>query len=379
MSIFDRTKFLQNLDATLGSWLCRIMGSLNHTIHGDTPATLAIPKQVRRLLIIRPGGMGDMILLLPVIRLLKEKYPQAMIDIVCEKRNVDVLKLAGMAASALIYDANPLGFLCRLRSRSYDVAIDTEQFHHFSAIFALLSKSPVRIGFKINPRRNPLYTHLVNYSPDGHEGDQFMRLIEPLGIVNTCYDVDEALPSLKPEMPQTMFDEIKQATGTAGFAVVHAGSSSKHKLWRTENYVKLAELLKNNRDLGMVLIGGAGDRNVSAEIAKDTLKADYKAISVAGKFNLEATAAAIKQSRVFIGTDSGLAHLAVALGTPTVVLFGPSDHQKWGTDSHTHAVVRSDLPCAPCFIFGYHKPCRNIACMAQIGVEAVAEAVGKVM
>ena len=379
MSIFDRTTFLRTIDATLGSWLCSIMGTLNHMMRGDTPTTPVDPAQVRRILVIRPGGMGDMIVLLPVIRLLKEKYPQATMDIVCEKRNVDVLKLAGMAENALIYDANPLGFLCRLRSRRYDVAVDTEQFHHFSAVFALLSKAPVRIGFKINPCRNPLYTHLVNYAPDGSEGNQFLRLIEPLGIINTCYDIDDALPSLKLEMAQAARDELNQATDTAGFAVVHAGSSSKHKLWSADNYVKLAELLKNKRNLGIVLIGGTGDRKVSAAIVKDAAKTGCKAISVAGRFDLETTAAVIKQSRVFIGTDSGLAHLAVALGVPTVVLFGPSDYQKWGIEDHSHAIVHSDLPCAPCFIFGYHKPCRNIACMAQIGVESIAEAVGKVM
>jgi ADP-heptose:LPS heptosyltransferase len=376
MSMFNRTALLRFADATIGSWLCWILGAVNHMTRGDTPTAPVATDKVKRILIIRPGGMGDMIILLPVIRLLKEKYPGSAIDIVCEKRNAGVLNLAGMAEQALIYDINPLGFLFHLRSRGYDVAVDTEQFHHFSAVFALLSKAPVRIGFKINPKRNPLYTHLINYAPDGPEGEQFMRLIEPLGVTNTCYDIEDALPALKTEMTPDTREQVARASGSGGFAAMHTGSASRLKLWAPENYIKLAGRLQQERQLGVVLVGGRDEKRVNAGIAEG---AGNKAVSLAGGLDLEATAAVIKQARVFIGPDSGLAHLAVALGVPTVVLFGPSDHLKWGIEDHSHAVVRSDLPCAPCFIFGYHKPCRNIACMKQISAEAVSEAVGKVM
>lgn len=379
MSLFNRTSFLKAADATAGSMLCRILGSLNHFSKGDTPTAPINLEQIRRILIIRPGGMGDMIVLLPVVSLLKEKYPQAAIDIVCEKRNVAILKLAGMTENALVYDTNPLGFLSRLRSRKYDVAVDTEQFHHFSAVFALLSKAPARIGFKINPTRNPLYTHLINYAPDGHEGEQFMRLIEPLGITNTCYDIQDALPDLKTETPPAVADELKEVAGKNGFAVIHAGTSSELKLWAEENWVKLSGLLHEKRGLGIVLIGGKGDGKISAQIVEGATRTNCRIVSFAGKHDLGTTSAVIKQASVFIGSDSGLAHLATALGVPSVVLFGPSDHLKWGTQAPHHAVAHADLPCSPCFIFGYHKHCRNIACMKQISVDKVFEAVEKVI
>ena len=81
--------------------------------------------------------------------------------------------------------------------------------------------------------------------------------------------------------------------------------------------------------------------------------------------------ALIRQARLFVGGDSGLAHLAAAAGTPTVVLFGPSDSKKWGIKDARHKVVCKALPCAPCFIFGYHRPCRDIQCMHRIETDEV--------
>jgi ADP-heptose:LPS heptosyltransferase len=113
---------------------------------------------------------------------------------------------------------------------------------------------------------------------------------------------------------------------------------------------------------------------VAERIKRDVVAAGAEAVTLAGRLDLAGTAAIIARSALFVGSDSGLAHLAVALGVPTVVLFGPSDSLKWGTENSRHAVVRHDLPCAPCFIFGYHKPCRTIACMKGISVDDVLRA-----
>ena len=91
------------------------------------------------------------------------------------------------------------------------------------------------------------------------------------------------------------------------------------------------------------------------------------------------TAGLVARSRLFIGPDTGLAHLAAAVGVPTVVLFGPGDHLKWGVSDATHAIVRKDLPCSPCSLFGYHKPCRTIACMKEIEVEDVVAACRQIL
>jgi ADP-heptose:LPS heptosyltransferase len=99
---------------------------------------------------------------------------------------------------------------------------------------------------------------------------------------------------------------------------------------------------------------------------------------LAGRLTIEQTAKMISGAALFVGGDSGLAHLAAAYDIPAVVMFGPSDAEKWCRESETVAVVRKPMACSPCFIFGYHKYCRTIACMDQIDVDAVLAACRKV-
>lgn len=366
-----RTTILKTIDLTVGPVLCRILGCINFRAGHETVTSDIKPDSARRILIIRPGGMGDMIVLLPVMKILQARFPDVVVDLVCEKRNIEVLKLIGLKESAMAYDSNPIGFLRRLVRQEYDIVIDTEQFHHFSAVFAFLSGASVRIGFKINPRRNPLYTHLINYALDGPEGEQFMKLLGPLGINDDKYSLEGVLSGIEAEkdLPPV----------PSPLAVIHPGSSTVYKLWGTDKFADFVRLLHEQHGLGAVFVGGERDGIVIDGILNRLKGGGCTSVSYAGRLNLAMTAAVMKQARLFVGSDSGLAHLAVAIGVPTVVLFGPSDHLKWGVDNERHAVVQTNLPCAPCFIFGYHKPCRAIDCMKQIKVEDVLKACSRVL
>lgn len=375
----SRIALLKAADAVLGSLFCRLLGHLPAVAVANESSRLPAPADVRNVLVIRPGGMGDMIVLLPVIGLLRDRFPNACVDIVCEKRNLPVLRLADADRDAIAYDGNPFRFLWRLHRTAYDVVLDTEQFHNFSAVFGLLSGAAVRIGFKINPRRNPLYTHLVNYSPDGREGEQFLRLLEPLGVMRAACEPDSAVPRPATELPPWLRDEIREATGEGPFAVIHIGASTVFKRWDTGKFAALARRLREQLGLAVVLVGDRRDAQTGRKISREAGTPDCQVVCCSGRLDLEMTAAVMARSALFVGVDSGLAHLAVALGLRTVVLFGPTDHLKWGTREELHAIVREDLPCAPCFIFGYHKPCRSIACMRRIGVDEVMEACARVV
>lgn len=376
MSIFNRAELLKFTDATLGALLCRVLGSAHHRLH-DEPVPGPIQRSdVRRVLVIRPGGMGDMIVLIPVLKRLQEALPGAELTLVCERRNLDVLRLAGLEAITRVYDRRPFLFLALLREQRFDIAIDTEQFHHFSTLFAWWSRAPVRIGFKINPLRNPLYTHLVSYATDGAELNEFARLLAPLGLSADGLRFEGCLADRSLPVPASVDTAIAHAGGTGRFAAIHPGASTPFKVWPTDRFAELARRLQDEHGVGTVLLGGGDSQAAAATVANDP---GLTMTSRMGPLDLEQTAAVIRAARVFIGSDSGLGHLAVALGVPTVVLFGPSDPLKWGWTGPRHAVVSRHLPCAPCFIFGYHKPCRRVACMTQLDVPAVLEAVRTVL
>jgi len=307
--------------------------------------------------------MGDMLLLMPMLDALRARYPAAVIDLLCERRNAEVIELTKRHATPLLYDQRPLRTLRHLRGHSYELAIDTEQFHHFSAVMAVMSGAPLRIGFKINPRRNPLYTHLVNYSLDGPEAAQFLRLLEPLGIEVPEGDLAAlttralAAPPAEPPAPR--------------YAVVHPGATTRYKQWPLQNFVDVALQLNRQFGLEIVFAGGRTDGALAAHAAATLTSQGGSGVRVMNGRPLTEVADLVRGATLFIGSDSGLAHLASATGTPTVVLFGPSDHKKWGVEDARHRVVCKPQPCAPCFIFGYHRPCREIQCMDRITVASV--------
>ena len=379
MGLFLRVGLLKVADATAGALLCRVLARRYALKEGEIPPVAPDPRNVRRVLVIRPGGMGDMLLLLPVISLLQKRFPGAAIDIVCESRNIAVLRLVGLEGAAIPYDAHPVGLLWKLARTAYDVAVDSEQFHHFSAVFAVLSRAPVRVGFKINPLRNPLYTHLVNYAPDGAEGAQFMRLLEPLGIRAGDGPAAGILAGVGCSLPEAVERDLARLAPSGAFVAIHPGARSRYKEWPAERFAQLAVSLHRLGSLVPVMVGDKRDKQVGDRILEACREAGCPALSCQGRLDLAGTASLIGRARLFVGTDSGLGHLAVAEGRPTVILFGPSDALKWGLDDATHATVRAALPCAPCFIFGYHKPCRSVACMRQITVEAVLAACRRVM
>jgi len=352
-------RLIKILDATVGGLLCWVGG---HWLHWVRRAAATESASIRRILVVRPGGMGDMILLLPMLKHLRQRYPDAEIDLVCEQRNREIPGLAGESAKLLLYDAHPLRTMLRLLRRQYDLAVDTEQFHNFSAVMTWFSGAPVRIGFKINPGRNPLYTHLVNYDLAGYEADEFIRLLAPLGTTGKAV-VEGCLKA-----PVTEGERL---------ILIHVGASTRYKHWAPEKFAELAKRLTSlpgTRSFSVGLVGNRKDKALAETIAGISGLGERVKV-LAGEMTLSQTAGLIGRAELFIGGDSGLAHLAVALAVPTVVLFGPSDPMKWGARGSRHAVVRKDLACSPCFIFGYHKLCHSIACMGGITVDDVLAAI----
>lgn len=360
---------LKFIDATIGWFACWALGAARHWLrmNPDVPPVLA-GKPLSRLLVIRPGGIGDMILLLPALQTLRRTFPGIIIDMICERRNREVLSLAGWPDAILQYDS-PLRLIAHVRRHRYDAVIDTEQFHYFSALMSILARAPARIGFKISPGRNLLYTHLVNYALEGHEADQFMALLRPLDIGTP--------PALSPVLhpPPALPPPVAGWCGTPGMMLVtiHPGGTTACKQWAPERFAELLRRLARDSRLVFAILGDRRDRRLADSIAVRAALGD-RLVSLAGRLTLTQTASILANASACIGGDSGIAHIAGALQTPTITLFGPSDSRKWGNASKGHVILQRQPACAPCCIFGYHKFCHSIACMAAITVDDVEAA-----
>lgn len=347
--------FLKQADRLVG----RIIASLL-----PSPVCHNVPSCPRSVLVIRPGGIGDAVLLVPVVRALRRCFPQVSIDILAERRNAGVFALCPEIRSVRRYDI--LSEFCAAFRPCYDVVIDTEQSHRFSSVVARTVRAEARIGFATNNRRR-LFTHPIPYEQDEYETDCFRRLLSPLGCGGAGGGYAPFLEIAGPDTETAA--RLLASLGERPFVVVFPGASIAERCWGADRFGELADRLRKGR-IAAVVVGSAVDREDAEVIERSD------ALNLAGKTSLAETAAVIARSSLLVSGDSGILHIAVGLGIPTVSLFGPGRAKKWAPCGDNHIVINKELPCSPCTTFGYTPKCPiNARCMAEITVDEVEQAV----
>ena len=316
-------------------------------------------------LIIRPGGIGDAVLLAPAINFLKKTFPQIRIIILAEQRNAGVFPLISGVDEVLCYD-RPREFRQIFR-RDFDVVIDTEQWYRLSAVVARMVRSPVKIGFDTNERRR-MFTHCIPYNLDHYESDNFLALLAPLGI-DRQQDVGGASLSV-PDHSVSRATQILQPLHSKPFVTLFTGSSIPEKRWDSGRFLRVVEILSAT-GIRIVVVGGKEDRQQGELICHGGV-----GLNLTGSTSLAETAAVIQKSSLLVSADSGVLHIAAGLGVPTVSLFGPGSANKWAPQGGRHIVIKRELPCSPCIMFGNMAKCQNDAlCMQEITVDEVVNAV----
>jgi ADP-heptose:LPS heptosyltransferase len=354
------TLFLKKIDGAVGSLLAHLWPrpSMRHGFLGPAP----------RLLLIRPGGIGDAVLLVPAIRAFKTKFPDSEITVLAESRNGAVFSLCPDVARVLLYD-HPRQLLAALRQR-YDLVIDTEQWHRLSAVVARLVRSNLKIGFGTNERQR-MFNVAVPYAHEDYERYSFLQLLEPVGI--GAADTDYPFLSVPAPLPGRAQEMLAPLAGRP-FVALFPGASIPERRWGVEKVRALAARL-NARELQVVVVGGGKDR-----AAAERILFGRRGLNLAGKTSLAETAAVLQRSRLLVSGDSGVLHLAVGLDVPTVSLFGPGIAAKWAPRGDKHIVLNKQLPCSPCTRFGYTPPCpEGGRCIQDITVDEVAQAVAALL
>ena len=350
----NQIELLKTMDALCGGLLCRLL---------PRPAGPGRLAGLRRILLIRPGGIGDAVLLAPAIAALQERFPAAAITVLAEKRNAGVFALIPDVAQVLRYDV-PGEFLTAFRLKP-EVVIDTEQCHYLSAVVARLTGAGTIIGYGTNQRAR-LFHHAIPYSHDDYEADSFFHLLAPLGITPP-----PPMAAVFLSVPTAAGNRAKQLLAPlAGrpFLTIFPGASIQERRWDTENFSRIAVRLAA-QGFGIVVVGGREDAATGSAIS------NAGGLNLAGQTTLAETAAILAQSALLISGDSGVLHLGVGLGIPTVSFFGPGIAKKWAPRGLAHRVLNRNLSCSPCTSFGSTPRCpRQAACLREITPEMVSDA-----
>lgn len=355
----NKIELLKRLDGVAGMLCCSLLPRAGeHACNVD----------IQSILLIRPGGIGDAVLLAPAIGELNKKFPEATITVLAEKRNAGIFGLIPGVTKVLRYDV--LTEFTTAFQHKPDLIIDTEQYHRLSAVVARLIGAAIRIGFATNERER-LFHHAIPYSHDDYEAVSFMRLLAPLGIVPPV-----SIPHPFLAVPPTAKVRVTQLlTPLEGqpFIVLFPGASIPERRWGADRFSQVAAGLAA-QGYKIVIIGGQEDMATAASITANC--SDLRScLNLAGTTNLTESAAIVEQSIMLISGDSGILHIGAGLGIPTVSLFGPGIAPKWAPRGPQHRVLNHYLPCSPCTKFGYTEKCEYQGkCIQEITPDEVVQA-----
>jgi heptosyltransferase-2 len=265
-----------------------------------------------------------------------------------------------------------------LQERAYDLAVVPHRSLR-SAALARMAKIPRRIGFDRSSGRW-LFTDIVRYDPNAHEIERNIRLLTPLAISVT----GKVLPSLFPSDadraavagvlgPSAL---VGASAGARNFVAMAPGSVWNTKRWPAERFGEVARRLGES-GIPVVVVGGEADRALGESIAAGAGTANV--VSAAGKLTLLQSAALIGMSRLLVTNDTAPMHIAVAMRTPVLAIFGATVPSFGFAPYGAHDVIleTNGLKCRPCSVHGGDTcPIGTFECMLNISAEAV---VGKVM
>ncbi|WP_051361067.1 glycosyltransferase family 9 protein [Desulfuromonas sp. TF] len=327
------------------------------------PPNSLIPGSLSSILLIRPGGIGDALLLSMTVAALHKYFRDATIDVLAEKRNARAFALMPGIREVFTYD-DPSD-LCTILRRRYDIAVDTEQWHRLSAVVCRLVRSSIKVGFDTNERRR-MFTHPIPYLPDQFESESFFNLLGPLGIADDFLTNNDLLivPEAAQQKVASILSDIKQLPLLALFPA----ASIQEKRWDPRKFREFVWWCNEN-ELQVVILGGKHDRALGEYVAA------RNALNLAGLTSLEESAAVMEKAAIVVSGDSGMLHLAFCLDRPTVSIFGPSNDIKWAPRGSKHIIVKRGLSCSPCSRFGNTPKClKGVQCLQEISVEEVIAA-----
>ncbi len=351
MSKIDRLKKLDRMAGPLTVSLVRLL-----------PPRKASDEKPTRILIIRPGGIGDAVLLIPAILQIKNAFPKAEIHLLAEKRNHEILSLCQDIDRIFCYDR--FKELTQVLLNRYDAVIDTEQWYRLSAVIAYWTRAPLRIGFATNERKK-LFNKQVPYNQEMNEISSFLSLAEAL-TGTPAKEVKTPFLHIPEALEKKVGPLIESFSGEK-LVALFPGGSREEKKWPLEKFRELA-LQLNRSGHPLVIVGGEKDVLAGQQITEGL----SSTLNLAGKLSLPETAALLRDAHLLITNDSGIMHVAYAVGTATLSLFGPGNEKKWAPKGTRHAVISKELDCRPCSRYGSIPSCEtDVECLKTIEVEEV--------
>ena len=340
------------------------------------------------ILIVKLSAIGDVVHTLPSLAALRKLYPESHITWVVEEASSDIIgghpHLDRMIISRRkrwvenlkkLHDikttiADIRSFVKTLRDRKYDIVID---FHGLfkSSMIVLLSGGKRKLGYdSMQELSGRFLNEKISEDMKKHAVDRYLDFIRYLGTDIDNPDFNIPIEEGNKIRIETLL-RSKNIDIAEPFVTINPVAFWDTKLWEDDKFARLCDKIVEELKQKVVFTGSKGHGSIERIRSMMT----FPSVNLEGQTTLRDLAYLYRLSGLLITTDSGPMHIAAAMNTPTVALFGPTDPSRTGPYGKGHIVVRKEMPCSPCFL----KKCDTKRCMEEIGVDEVFDAVKKQM
>ncbi len=371
----------------------------------------------KKILLRSTNWIGDAVMTTPAVHTIRENFPEAEITMLAVPWVADIFRLSPDVDHVLVYDKKhlyqgkikgPLNQARDLKPFGFDMAILLQNAFE-AAFLAKMAGIPVRAGYK-RDGRGILLTHGVKISPairKRHQVHYYQNMLAELGLTpgpdHLRLPLPEKLESwakgfvdcLRYQSPVS-FQDPEAGEDVTGLPVMKplkdngvsipvigfnpGAAFGPAKQWPVEKFGQLAALIANNYgESGCVIMvfGTDVDTPGAQEIKQFALRTPHHVVDMTGKTSLKQAMALIKACDAFVTNDSGLMHVAAGLGTPTIAIFGSTNHVTTGPYSENSVILRREIECSPCL--QTHCPKGHLNCLESIKATDVYEELAQML
>jgi len=335
-------------------------------------------KNIRKILVIRIDEIGDIILATPVFRELKKKFPNAKIGVLIKKGTKELLENNPYVGNIIICEKPwligkfNLGYyvklIKKLKNEKFDLVIELHTDPRNILMAFLIGKYKIGcgyrgLGFLLNKRAKYKEKHTIDTNLD---------LLRTLSIKSTNNEMDVFYKKKDEKFVTKMLKKYN----LKNYIIIHPGVSRKNRLWINERWAKVADKLLNKYKV--VFTGSKGEINLVNDIINKMKNKKKKVLNLAGQLTLNQLAVLIKKSKLFIGPNTGASHIARAVNTPSIGLFGSLNPKIWGYNDNNHKSIYKKLDCSFCNQADCIRKKDKYKCMKLIEVRDVLNTIKQI-
>ncbi|MFH1961903.1 MAG: glycosyltransferase family 9 protein [bacterium] len=379
----DKVEIFKLIDKLIGTPLCFLLGII------DKPFKRKLPQSadIKKILVIKLIAIGDLVVALPTLRALKQGFPHAHLALMATPRVSEVVEGCPYIDEIIYYDilgkdkgvTGLIRLIRTLKKKGFDLALELDHYYRITSMITYLAGIKNRAGFDLPGQgRRGLITIKSPYRTDKHEVEAFLEMAKAVGAGDTPPGLVEIWTSDEDKRYINSFFEQNKIQPNDFVVAIHPGTgpSATCRRWSPERFAILSDWLIKEYKAKVIFTGAPSEVELVNSILA-FMEAAPLTIIAAGKTSLKQLTEIARRCGLFISVDTGPLHVAAAIGTRVIGLYGPNIPSKWGPYGKGHLTIYKQPPCSPCTkqYLGQVSRCQNPICMEQITVEDVKNAV----